>query len=70
MDEFARDIHDSLLYRNLSHIVDVIYVSDHGMADTTNPKLIYLDDILGEDGVNKIDHEDGTSLFFCYGSMD
>lgn len=46
---FARDLHNSLLARNLSQIVDVIFVSDHGMGDTSEVEWIYLDgdDILG-----------------------
>lgn len=49
IDVFARDLHNSLLARNLSQIVDVIFVSDHGMADTSEVEWIYLDgdDILG-----------------------
>lgn len=49
IDVFARDLHHSLLSRNLSQIVDVIFVSDHGMGDTSEVEWIYLDgdDILG-----------------------
>ena len=49
IDVFARDLHTSLLSRNLSQIVDVIFVSDHGMGDTSEVEWIYLDgdDILG-----------------------
>ena len=49
IDVFARDLHNSLLARNLSQIVDVIFVSDHGMGDTSEVEWIYLDedDILG-----------------------
>jgi predicted AlkP superfamily pyrophosphatase or phosphodiesterase len=45
--------------RNLTHIVDVIYVSDHGMTDTDAQRVIYLDEIIGEDGVNEVVFEDG-----------
>lgn len=58
VDIFARDLHDALEARNLTNIVDVVFVSDHGMTDTSNPEWIYVDDILG-DGFSKIDHEDG-----------
>ena len=49
VDVFARDLHNSLLSRNLSQIVDVIFVSDHGMGDISEVEWIYLDedDILG-----------------------
>ena len=60
VDEFARQVHDVIVQRNLTSIVDVIFVSDHGMTDTSNVQLVYLDDILGDDGVNAIEHEDGT----------
>ena len=59
VDEFARQVHDVIVQRNLTDIVDVIFVSDHGMTDASNVRLVYLDDILGNDGVNAIEHEDG-----------
>ena len=60
VDEFARQVHDAILQRNLTNIIDVIFVSDHGMTDTSHVRLVYLDDILGGDGVSAIEHEDGT----------
>ncbi|KAN0087493.1 Alkaline-phosphatase-like, core domain containing protein [Tylopilus felleus] len=64
IDVFARDLHHSLLARNLSQIVDVIFVSDHGMADTSEVEWIYLDgdDILG-DTWNNVTHHDGWPSF-------
>jgi len=32
--------------RNLSHIVDILFVSDHGMEDTSSWEMVYMDDIL------------------------
>ncbi|KAG9315202.1 alkaline-phosphatase-like protein [Chiua virens] len=32
--------------RNLSHIVDILFVSDHGMEDTSSWGMVYMDDIL------------------------
>ena len=61
VDLFAKDLHDSLATRNLTDIVDIIFVSDHGMTETVNGRsidMIYLDDILGEEYKN-IEHEDG-----------
>jgi hypothetical protein len=29
------------------------------MTDTSNPELVYMDDILGEEGLKMIEHEDG-----------
>ncbi|KAF8443018.1 alkaline-phosphatase-like protein [Boletus edulis BED1] len=64
IDVFARDLHHSLLSRNLSHIVDVVFVSDHGMGDTGEVEWIYLDgdDILGETW-NNVTHYDGWPSF-------
>ncbi|KAF6755785.1 alkaline-phosphatase-like protein [Ephemerocybe angulata] len=59
VDQFARNLHKSLAARNLGSIVDIIFVSDHGMTDTSHPTLVYMDDILGEDGLAEIEHEDG-----------
>jgi len=58
VDAFAKDIHDSLEARNLTDIIDIVFVSDHGMTDTSHPEPIYVDEILG-DGWNMIDHIDG-----------
>lgn len=62
VDNFAASIHRSLRARNLTDIVDVIFVSDHGMAETANHRLVYLDDIMGEDHVKQIEHEEGPSI--------
>jgi len=59
VDAFARDLHKSLVDRSLTDIVDVVFVSDHGMTDTSHPELVYIDDILGEDGWQAVKHEDG-----------
>jgi predicted AlkP superfamily pyrophosphatase or phosphodiesterase len=59
VDRFAKDLHDSLEARNLSNIVDIVFVSDHGMTDTSHPTPIYIDDILGEEGMDAIEHNDG-----------
>ncbi|KDQ10537.1 hypothetical protein BOTBODRAFT_36062 [Botryobasidium botryosum FD-172 SS1] len=59
VDAFARDIYDGIAARNLSDVVDVIFVSDHGMTDTSHVRLVFLDDILGPDGVSEVEHEDG-----------
>ncbi|KAF9464150.1 Phosphodiest-domain-containing protein [Collybia nuda] len=59
VDAFAKDLQESLKSRNLTDIVDIVFVSDHGMTDTSDPELIYMDDIIGEDGLKAIEHEDG-----------
>ncbi|KAI5899371.1 Phosphodiest-domain-containing protein [Schizophyllum commune H4-8] len=59
VDTFAKDLATSLAARNLTSIVDVVFISDHGMTDTSNPEFIYVDDILGSDGMKAIAHVDG-----------
>nr|GAT49279.1 type I phosphodiesterase nucleotide pyrophosphatase [Mycena chlorophos] len=59
VDLFAKNLHKALVARNLTEIVDVVFVSDHGMTDTSHPEPIYMDDILGEAGYASIEHEDG-----------
>ncbi|KAK0487700.1 alkaline-phosphatase-like protein [Armillaria novae-zelandiae] len=59
VDTFAKDLHTALEQRNLTDIVDIVFVSDHGMTDTSHPELVYMDDIIGEEGLNMIQHEDG-----------
>lgn len=59
MDEFAGALHQSLITRNLSEIVDLIYVSDHGMSTTSNSRIIYLDEILGKKTFEQIFSQDG-----------
>ncbi|KAM0750332.1 Phosphodiest-domain-containing protein [Meredithblackwellia eburnea MCA 4105] len=59
MDDFAKSILEMLDQRNLTEIVDVLFVSDHGMTDTHNERLVFLDDILGEEGFAGIEHNEG-----------
>ncbi|KAG6845600.1 hypothetical protein H0H87_006653 [Tephrocybe sp. NHM501043] len=59
VDAFAKDLQRSLHARNLTDIVDIVFVSDHGMTDTSHPEPVYLDDILGVQGLQDIEHEDG-----------
>ncbi|KAF8964435.1 Phosphodiest-domain-containing protein [Flammula alnicola] len=59
VDTFAKDLHDSLAARNLTDIVDIVFVSDHGMTDTSHPEQVYINEILGDEGLKAIEHEDG-----------
>lgn len=61
VDTFAKDLHTQLVTRNLTEIVDVVFVSDHGMTDTSHPELVYMDDdnLMGEKGVSCVEHDDG-----------
>ncbi|KIJ64399.1 hypothetical protein HYDPIDRAFT_28347 [Hydnomerulius pinastri MD-312] len=60
IDTFAHSLHTSLLARNLSQICDVIFVSDHGMGDTSDVEWVYVDGegILGDTWKN-VTHHDG-----------
>jgi predicted AlkP superfamily pyrophosphatase or phosphodiesterase len=55
--------------RNLTDIIDVVFVSDHGMTDTRHPELLYIDDILGEEGWQAVEHEDGWTLLISGGFL-
>lgn len=59
MDEFSKSLHTVLGDRHLLDIVDTIFVSDHGMTSTANERVVYLDEVLGEDGFAAIEHKDG-----------
>jgi predicted AlkP superfamily pyrophosphatase or phosphodiesterase len=59
VDLFARDLQTALKNRNLTNIVDLVVVSDHGMADTSHPEWVYIDDYLGKQALDFLDHEDG-----------
>ena len=67
IDGFAKNLHSALFARNLTEIVDVIFVSDHGMTDTSHPEPVFIDDILGEDAIGEIEHFDGMSLLIPNG---
>lgn len=59
VDGYVHQLLESIAERNASSIVNVVIVSDHGMTFTSNSKLVYLDDILGDDLLNKIITQDG-----------
>jgi predicted AlkP superfamily pyrophosphatase or phosphodiesterase len=59
IDKFAEKLQLQIEARNLTNILDIIFVSDHGMTDTSAPELIYLDDYIGTSGVRHIEHIDG-----------
>ncbi|RMD42482.1 hypothetical protein DV735_g2649, partial [Chaetothyriales sp. CBS 134920] len=50
---------EGLLTRNLTEIVNLVIVSDHGMATTSTSRLIQLDDIID---LSLVDHIDGWPL--------
>ena len=55
LDELFRGLED----RNLTDIVNVIIVSDHGMATTDTSRLLQLEDLID---TSKIEHTDGWAV--------
>ena len=60
VDTMLHDIFVGLDQRNLTNIVNIIVVSDHGMASTSTDRLIQLDDLIDLD---LVDHMDGWPLY-------
>ncbi|KAJ5233087.1 Type I phosphodiesterase/nucleotide pyrophosphatase/phosphate transferase [Penicillium chermesinum] len=55
-DSLVAEIITGLQSRNLTDIVNIVVVSDHGMATTSNERLIQLDDLID---LSLVDHLDG-----------
>ena len=60
VDSMLHDLFTGLDQRNLSRIVNIVVVSDHGMATTSVDRLIQLDDLID---LNLIEHIDGWPLY-------
>lgn len=60
VDLMLHDIFAGLEERNLTSLVNVVVVSDHGMATTSTDRLIQLDDIIDLD---LVEHIDGWPLY-------
>jgi predicted AlkP superfamily pyrophosphatase or phosphodiesterase len=60
VDYMLHDIFAGLRARNLTDVVNVVVVSDHGMATTSNDRLIQLEDLVG---MEQIEHTDGWPLY-------
>lgn len=60
VDSMLHDLFVGLDERNLTEIVNIVVVSDHGMATTSMDRLIQLEDLID---VNLIDHIDGWPLY-------
>lgn len=58
-DKMLDDIFLGLEARNLTHIVNIIIVSDHGMATTDVSRMIQMEDLVD---LSKVDHVDGWPL--------
>ncbi|KAL8656917.1 MAG: hypothetical protein Q9226_002438 [Calogaya cf. arnoldii] len=55
VDNMLHDLFVGLDQRNLTKIINVVVVSDHGMATTSTDRLIQLDDLIDLDLVDRID---------------
>ncbi|KAI4089320.1 MAG: hypothetical protein LQ344_005452 [Seirophora lacunosa] len=55
VDAMFSNLLQGLMQRNLTDIVNVVVVSDHGMATTSTERLIQLDDLLDVDLIEHID---------------
>ena len=60
VDSMLHDLFAGLEGRNLSQIVNIVIVSDHGMATTSVDRLVQLDDLID---LNLIEHIDGWPLY-------
>ncbi|MCJ1462921.1 hypothetical protein MMC07_001525 [Pseudocyphellaria aurata] len=60
VDTMLHDLFNGLDQRNLTKIVNIIVVSDHGMATTSVNRLIQLDDLIDLD---LVEHIDGWPLY-------
>lgn len=58
VDEFVGALRGSIDSRNLTGIVDLVLLSDHGMAATSASRLVFIDDVLG-DGYADLESRDG-----------
>ncbi|EPX74219.1 nucleotide pyrophosphatase [Schizosaccharomyces octosporus yFS286] len=59
VDQMVGDLLEGLNKRNLQDVVNLIFVSDHGMAPTSNDRLLWLDDLFN---VSKVEFRDGWPL--------
>ena len=55
VDSMLADLFHGLYDRNLTSVVNIVIVSDHGMATTSNERLVQLDDLIDLDLVEHID---------------
>lgn len=60
VDSMLSILMDGLYDRNLTEVVNVVIVSDHGMATTSNTRLVQLDDLID---LSLVEHIDGWPLF-------
>lgn len=59
IDSFLLGVLQGIETRNASSFIDLVIVSDHGMTSTSNDRLVYLEDLLGESLYSRMKHWDG-----------
>jgi predicted AlkP superfamily pyrophosphatase or phosphodiesterase len=59
VDSMLTILVEGLLARNLTEIINIVIVSDHGMATTSTDRMIQLDDLID---MSLVDHMDGWPL--------
>lgn len=60
VDDMFAELLKGLDARNITELINIVVVSDHGMASTSNDRLIYIDDIID---MSQISHTDGWPLY-------
>ena len=60
VDVFLGQLFNGLEERNLNDLVNIVIVSDHGMATTDTSRMVQLDDIID---VDLVEHMDGWPLY-------
>ncbi|KAK9461463.1 alkaline-phosphatase-like protein [Lipomyces oligophaga] len=67
IDEMVSTIMSGLDERNMTSIINVVVVSDHGMASTANDRLIFLDDLIDTKLIQRVD---GWPLYGLHPSVN
>lgn len=55
VDSLIGQLQSGIKERNLTEIVNLVVVSDHGMAPTSNDRLLYLDEILEMENIERLE---------------
>ncbi|EEB05682.1 nucleotide pyrophosphatase [Schizosaccharomyces japonicus yFS275] len=58
-DSLSTFLHEVYQKRNLKEILNIVFVSDHGMAPTSNSRLIWMDDVMN---ISQVQYRDGWPL--------
>ena len=60
VDDMLQNLFVGLKQRNLTNVVNIVVVSDHGMASTSTDRLVQLDDLID---LGLVEHIDGWPLY-------